>query len=288
MSTLQSLYNNKSGTEGVKVGRTLLTEDKIYYVRSDGNDLNSGTSNSAEGAFATWQAAIDYVSSLDLGVYNVTIKAGLAETWDLGANTIELKDPVGSGLVTIQGFSSTASDSTFQNDGSRYLFKGERVKKIVLKDFKVRVINLGRIFIDNSFVQIDNLSFVLDPSTPVGPTGIQAHNQAICKIISGITIEGNFSYFFNLGYGSVLDYFVPNEETRTLTLVGNPVWGTCFILGRLGSIADFAGLGVTITGSASGPRVNLDQNCSVRDRTIYKIPGSTNGIVSGNSTYSDY
>ena len=78
--------------------RELLTAARTYYVRTDGSDSNDGLSNSSVGAFATAQKAIDVVASLDTGIYNVTLSISAGT---FGA--ITLKDPLGSGSVTISG-----------------------------------------------------------------------------------------------------------------------------------------------------------------------------------------
>ncbi|MCZ7595823.1 MAG: DUF2793 domain-containing protein [Hyphomicrobium sp.] len=68
-------------------GREVLTGNRTYYVRTDGNDANDGLSNSSGGAFATVQKAIDTVCSIDCSVYTPTIQIG-AGTYS-GANTLK-------------------------------------------------------------------------------------------------------------------------------------------------------------------------------------------------------
>jgi hypothetical protein len=53
-----------------------LTEDKWYYVRSDGVDSNTGLVNTAEGAFRTVQRAVDVASKLIMGNYTAIIWIG--------------------------------------------------------------------------------------------------------------------------------------------------------------------------------------------------------------------
>jgi len=46
------------------------------YVRVDGNDTNSGLTNTAAGAFLTLQAAVDYLGGLDLKTFSATVHVG--------------------------------------------------------------------------------------------------------------------------------------------------------------------------------------------------------------------
>lgn len=82
------------------VTRELLTADRTYYVRTDGDDNNDGLSDTAGGAFLTIQKAIDVVGGLDLGIYNAYIQ--LSGSFTL-TESITLKDPVGAGNVFLQG-----------------------------------------------------------------------------------------------------------------------------------------------------------------------------------------
>lgn len=64
-----------------------LTADRIYYVRTDGSNSNTGLVDTAGGAFLTIQKAVDSAYTLDCGKFKVTIQIG-AGTYANGATLI--------------------------------------------------------------------------------------------------------------------------------------------------------------------------------------------------------
>lgn len=84
--------------------RERLVADRTYYVRTDGSDSNTGLSDSAGGAFATWQAAADMLYALDLNGKNVYIVAGSesgVKNWSL--SEVQIRTLVGGGKVYFKG-----------------------------------------------------------------------------------------------------------------------------------------------------------------------------------------
>ncbi len=90
--------------------RERLSGDRSYHVRPDGSDSNDGLSNTAGGAFATIQNAVDAMMRLDCGNYDVTINVA-AGTYPeavtvsglvLGSGTYKLRgDPAAPETVKI-------------------------------------------------------------------------------------------------------------------------------------------------------------------------------------------
>ena len=91
-------------TGGTGGGRELLTANRTYYVRTDGNNSNDGLANTSGGAFLTIQKAVDVVSgTVDTGGYTVTIQVADGTY----AEAVVLKQFVGGGKVLIQGNTTT-------------------------------------------------------------------------------------------------------------------------------------------------------------------------------------
>ena len=95
--------------------REVLTANRTYYVRSDGNDSNTGLANTSGGALLTIQKAIDTVAALDISTYSVTIQVG-AGTYTVPAS---VSGPwVKSGSVTLVGDTTTPSNVVVSVSGT--------------------------------------------------------------------------------------------------------------------------------------------------------------------------
>jgi len=112
-------YLTQRGGSG---GREVLAASRTYYVRSDGNDANTGLANNSGGAFLTIQKAVNVAASLDISIYNVTIQIGVTGTY-VGAI---LKAPVGAGTLVIVGNAASPSGYVITKAvGSSVIFDGE-------------------------------------------------------------------------------------------------------------------------------------------------------------------
>jgi hypothetical protein len=88
--------------------RTQLSGNTTYYIRTDGSDSNSGTSNTSGGAWLTLQHAIDYiVANLDFAGFTLTIQIG--DGTYAGATAMN-SGWTGGGALIIQGNATTPTN----------------------------------------------------------------------------------------------------------------------------------------------------------------------------------
>lgn len=92
--------------------RDKLTAPRTYYVRTDGNDSNTGLVNTAAGAFLTIQKAINVAATLDSNNFDVTIQLAQGQgavTFADGAGLVA-KSMIGGGSVIILGDEATPAN----------------------------------------------------------------------------------------------------------------------------------------------------------------------------------
>ncbi|MET3909731.1 hypothetical protein ABID59_004088 [Bradyrhizobium sp. S3.3.6] len=92
--------------------RDKLTTARTYYVRTDGNDSNTGLVNTAAGAFLTIQKAINVAATLDSNNFDVTIQIAQGQgavTFALGTGLVA-KSMIGGGSIIIVGDETTPAN----------------------------------------------------------------------------------------------------------------------------------------------------------------------------------
>jgi hypothetical protein len=120
-------------------GREVLTANRTYYVRTDGNDSNTGLVDSAGGAFLTIQKAVDVATSLDLGLFAVTIQV---RTGNFNAPVV-LKSYIGAGPITIIGDTTTPANVSIAVTSNHCFAALGTVGKWVLAGIKVATTTSG-------------------------------------------------------------------------------------------------------------------------------------------------
>ena len=93
----------------------ILSASATYYIRTDGNDANSGTLNTSGGAWATIQHAIDWISdNVNANGYSIKIGLGVG-TYSVPYTEIYNKGFLNCPALTIGGFSPSQRDTIILN-----------------------------------------------------------------------------------------------------------------------------------------------------------------------------
>lgn len=279
-------YGNKagSGPSGAPAAiREVLTADRTYYVRPDGNDANSGLANTSTGAFLTISYATNIVvKTLDCAGYNVTVQlasgtyneAVVLET--LGVSIPAISPDTFTGGFQIIGSSAnpanvTISTSTFTNCFS-VIGIDVGLNGMTLSANGECEINA----MEHAGVVGQNLIFSGSPSY----AHINSVDHANVQLISNITINS----------GSALgSCFVSAKQARfivfglvtdtTVTVNSTPAFGDSFIgVHNLGYFEIFSIIAGTATGQQYFVSNNSVLNTAGAAASSSYIPGNSSGF----------
>lgn len=222
--------------------REKLTTTRTYYVRTDGNDANSGLANNSSNAFLTVQRAVNVsINSIDNAGHNITIQIADGTY----SEDVVLGDCLGSGTITIQGNSGTPANvvvGSFMKwgGGSSYTIKDLKFTKVSATSaiglrYGARI-NFTNVNFGGSYTyhieSIFGANAICDGNYTISG-GAAAHISA--RAFGGITIQ-----------------------SKTITLTGTPAFSTAFAECRYTGVM-FAN-GNTFSGSATGSRYLVDLN----------------------------
>lgn len=264
--------------------RTVMTGGRILYVRLDGSDLNDGSADDAEHAFATGQAAIEYAALyLDTGRSALTVQ--FSDESDEAPHTagMSLKTVPGAGAVIIQGNVSTPRNCplfvennypvNYPGGFSVYLVRGFWIKALTAGYGSLRATEMGRL-------KFDAIDFgVTGHAHVIAARG--GHN--FCNgdyAISG----GGLSHFYSEEAGLV------HVPSRTITASGNPVFSQAFARATANSeiIAPANTWAGDYDTSASTKKFSVESKSYIGTNFAGAdyFPGGTAGTSSADSTYA--
>lgn len=255
--------------------RERLTAARTYYVRTDGNDNNTGLVNTAGGAFLTLQKAIDVVTgTLDLGIYNVTIQ--LADGTYTAATT--LKPYVsGGGRPTILGNTATPANVLISTNNAN-CFTGFNAGWWILNGVKLQTSVSGRgIFLTGHASQLDcsNVNFGACVNEHM-----LINIGAVLRAVGNWAISGGAPTHVNT---TAQGYF--SAAAVTCTLTGTPAF-TYFADCDMNAVSILQS--VTFSGSATGGRYRALTNGVIQTYGggANYLPGSTAGTVDATGVYA--
>ena len=257
--------------------RLKLTAARTYYVRSDGSDGNAGLTNSAGGAFATTQKAIDVASSLDNGGFDVTIAVG-ASVFTAG---VLLRTIIGSGRIFVRGINDNMTDTVVSTAGvpcfdcgtgfsGTYYLRYMRLEKTGAES---TIAGRG----GGGIILWDNIDF--GANTGGGHITIGA-NQSF-RAEGNYTISGGAATHigaYDGGHARV--------QNRTVTITGTPAFYSAFaVAGRCGQALLN---GCTWSGAATGRRYSANLNGVLLTATGSEtyLPGNADGIKETGGQYT--
>lgn len=227
-------------SSGASLGyiRGSIAAARTYYVRSDGSDSNTGTSNAAAGAFLTIQKAVDTAAALDIGPYDVTIMVGVG-TWTA---PVVLKNIVGQGKIIIRGVTANMSSTIMNVAGTAFggTFQGTyeiQYMRIVAGVWALTVFPGGGI------IRFGNIDF--GPAVEHISVGVNGFIEAVANY----TISGGAQTHVAAYDGGQI-----RVQDKTVTITGTPAFTAFAGATRNGTILLN---GNTWSGSATGQRYSI-------------------------------
>ena len=249
--------------------REKLTAARTYYVRTDGNDANNGLTNTAGGAFATIQKAIDMFAPLDLNGQTATIQVGDG-TWSAGG----IISATLNGTLTITGNATTPDNVLVsQSSGSCFTASGTGVR-VAVRNMKIQAAAVTSIYA-TSGAQITAGNCTLGAC---GFAHLAADRRGFILVDGNCRIVGNAPAWANLNNGFL------EASLANITLTGTPAF-TAFVYVYAMSYARI--VLATFTGSATGKRYQVESNSytNVNAAGANYLPGNAAGTTATGGQY---
>lgn len=248
--------------------RERLATDRTYYVRMNGNDVNTGLTDNATGAFRTLQHAVDVLLSLDCGPNAVTIDVGPGD-YDEDVNI--------SGLILGSATYRIVGDTTDPSQVKTKRFACTSGAVIAISGFELTASD-GITVQSDAKVQVDRLHFAGSGPAIQIKKGFVDANHADLHFSAGVnSIANMYNYAYLSAFGTNFD------------LASGIVWGASgafymhsFCLAWLQS-AQFSGDTTGATGLRYKLGISSILNTSNAGANF--VPGSAAGVTNTNSLY---
>ncbi len=259
--------------------REVLTGSRTYYVRTDGNDSNTGLVNNAGGAFLTIAKAISVVAdTLDLAGNTVTIQLGDG-TWTTPVSLTRRWVGGPPEAVTLQGNTSTPGNVTINTTSANALSISGPGVGITLAYMDVKTTTSGY------GVNVeDGAKVVVGAGMRFGAcvnAQIFARKNSIVVAYSNYTINGGAAQHVYIDTNAVLI-----AQSLTITLTGTPAFSGQFMFVDAGAMVVYNGH--TFSGSATGARYSVTLNGAIQTfggGATY-LPGNSAGSTGTGGQYA--
>lgn len=254
--------------------RERLWADRNYYVRPDGNDANTGLSNTAGGAFKTINRARQEVySAVDLNGFTAYVNIASGTYFE---TVYCVGQPVGQGgnptPIVFRGIGASRDDVNvpggFQSlSGARIHVSWMRLDPAGANNYCLFTKGVG------SFLSADNINF-----GQCGPSGSSVTDHMMATDGAGLEITGPYAI-----HGGALNHYHCTEGAfmriagQVVPVLNNPAFNGQFA--GVASSSLFV-IGVSFSGSATGRSYLVHYNGVIRanqdSRSIF--PGNIHGI----------
>jgi hypothetical protein len=257
--------------------REILTAVRTYYVRSNGNDSNTGLVNDSTGAFLTIQKAVDVASALDNNGYDVTIQVADG-TYNEG---ITLKSSVGNGFIIIQGNVTTPANALVTGIAATLaaFYSIACTTKYRIKDLKISNSAYAIMAEQGSYIEVGNIDF---GACSNGFLFTRDHGRI--SIISNCKITGNCTYVIQSNFMGMIR--CPNTITITIPSAVAFSYFIYITAGMCNFAPAFAGTGAT---TSTGIRYSITNNGVLYTNgtnPLTYLPGNSAGGVATGGVYS--
>ncbi|GKS73649.1 hypothetical protein AVME950_02155 [Acidovorax sp. SUPP950] len=257
--------------------REQLMAARTYYVRTDGNDSNTGLANTAGAAFLTIQKAVDVAATLDNGGFDVTISVG-AGTYAAG---FRLRSFVGSGKIIVTGAAADLTSTVISvTSGSCVISEAPTAGNYRIQYLKIQTTTSGYgivLYGGANYLEISNINVGACASGQI----TIGNGSTVNAFGASYTISGNSPTHIDASDGGVF-----RGQFGAVTLSGAPAFGSCYAnAARLGLVTIFS---TTFTGSASGARYLVSTNAVIftAGTGASYLPGSTAGSTTTGGQYA--
>jgi hypothetical protein len=261
--------------------RELLTAARTYYVRTDGNDSNTGLANSAGSAFLTIQKAVDTAAAFDNNNFDITIMVG-SGTYAAG---FVLREHVGGGTIHVRGVNADQTSTVISvTNGSCIQGTETRFSKYKASYLKLQTTGSSGYPIllegGKNYLTIDQINFGAAGRTHIYvASGSLLNARAATYTISGAVDSG--------WHVECVDQATFLGLLCNVTLTGTPSFGSGgYARAARNSLAQFHAS--TFTGSATGQRYSTDTGSGifVNGAGASYLPGSTAGSATTPGWYA--
>lgn len=256
--------------------REVLSSNRIYFVRTDGNDANDGLSNTAGGAFLTCQRAVDLIAeTIDTSIYGVTIQVAAGTYTDICFG----RPLVGSAGVQIVGDLVTPSNVVRRITNSDAFRWPGGPGLYTIRGFKLEALTSGYGGLRAS--EQARLKFGLIEFGEVGHSHVMATRGAHVFAIDNYSITAGAGNHFYTEMGGII-----NAGARNISISNTPNFYQAFA--RATQQSQIVIPANVFTGSATGKRFSVEalsyMGTNQSDPATY-LPGDSAGTVTGGGLY---